>query len=283
MRVTTDLQPAERFQQWSNRQIHRKHTGTGSHSKNLSGNDNRIEGAWNLSVRSIHDLTSQRIFLLWWSSNQETTNSNQRESNRLKQKSLKKKRSDNRDKRKMLNQNHLYDWSSQTQTHVSNRINRHQSSLNHRTSKPRKESRLQRGRTEMPVKRNRDNPGESRRQHQRDITRRQKPAKRSWGSHRHPETKASRSPAEEKARTPKTKSGQLNRSRRTKRMISLTLKQSLTSQNFIFFVDKRGRKTRENSLSRKGERLTSPPLDFGSENHQYINWKLFKNKTNILY
>ena len=153
----------------------------------------------------------------------------------IETKSLKKKRSDNRDKRKMLNQNHLYAWSSQAQTHVSNRINRLQSSLNHRTSKPRKESRLQRGRTETPVKRNRDNPGESRRQHQRGMTRRQKPAKRNWGSHRHPETKASRPTPEENARTPETKSGRLNRSRRTKRMMSLTLKQSLTSLKDFFY------------------------------------------------
>ena len=91
MRVTTDLQPAERFRRRCNRQIHRKHTRTGSRSKNLNESDNRIEGAWNLSVRSTHNLTSQRIFLLWWSSNRETTNSNQRESNRLKQKAWRRR------------------------------------------------------------------------------------------------------------------------------------------------------------------------------------------------
>ncbi|KAH0922319.1 hypothetical protein HID58_022337 [Brassica napus] len=48
----------------------------------------------------------------------------------------------------------------------------------HRTSKPRKENRLQRRRTEKPIKRNRDNPGESRCRHQRGMARRQKPAKR---------------------------------------------------------------------------------------------------------
>ncbi|WZY98781.1 hypothetical protein YC2023_071110 [Brassica napus] len=54
MRVTTELQPAARFRRRSKWKIHRKHTGTGS----------------------------------------QTSNSNQRESNRLKQKSLKKKRSE---------------------------------------------------------------------------------------------------------------------------------------------------------------------------------------------
>lgn len=67
--------------------------------KNLNRNEKRNwrhtkHTTWDLSVRSTDNLTSQRISLLWWSSNRETSNSNQRESNRLKQKSLKKKRSE---------------------------------------------------------------------------------------------------------------------------------------------------------------------------------------------